>query len=90
MSQEAGAEATPEGVSETHVVALIEYLAQNGFVICSEGEANLGGKVRLEHAGVWDPPHTSDRVTVYYEDESRPDGAIPLYRATPIGKTDHG
>lgn len=31
-------------------------------------------------AGVWDAAPTSGRYTVYYEDEARPDDAVPLYR----------
>lgn len=31
-------------------------------------------------AGVWDAAPTDGRYTVYYEDEARPDDAVPLYR----------
>lgn len=37
-----------DGVPETHAGALIEYLAQSGYHLCSEGEGVIGGKrVRL-------------------------------------------
>jgi hypothetical protein len=42
-----------------------------------------GRRFLVEHAGVWDSSPRGDRVTVYYEDEIRPDDAPPLYRLTP-------
>lgn len=40
-----------------------------------------GVEMELVHADVWDPPDGDDeRATVYYEDEERPDDAVPLYR----------
>jgi hypothetical protein len=36
----------------------------------------------LIEAGVYDPSDYTVRSTVYYEDEDRPDDAVPLYRLT--------
>lgn len=48
-----------------------------------------GTLYRIEHAGVWDPPEGSERVTVFYEDEEIPQGAVSLYRMV-IEEESHG
>lgn len=76
---------------QSHAAALIgEKLAEAPAAVVESivGDQPLyltdaGGTVYLlEPAGAWDHPDYEVRTEVYYEDETRPEGAIPLYRLT--------
>lgn len=46
-----------------------------------------GRILRIEHAGVWDPPEGDhSRSGCYYEDDHRPPGCVSLYRIAVLPK----
>lgn len=53
----------------------------------AEGRVWMHGQWwQVEQVDVWDAPDDTDRTTVYYEDEPRPDRAVPLYRLVPVSQ----